>query len=131
MNEVIKSKYHNIKLVCTDWDEPNNGRMLRIADLYINDELKNREYFGNWNRLNQNIDNYVMDSLDGKYVYVPAEGGGFLIDVLSLTKIDMPYKSLSTITFIRNEFTIQNLSIIYTDEIIIVNLANFEVEVRK
>jgi hypothetical protein len=36
MSEILASKHHDIKIELTGWDEPNNGRMLHIADIFIN-----------------------------------------------------------------------------------------------
>ena len=118
MQQNYSSKFHDIKLVITGTDEPNNGRMLWVADIYINAKIETEKYFGSWNRLNQNLNNYVMDSPDGKYVFIPAEGGGFLIDTSSLEKVNLPYKALTTIKFLKNEFTGDTLVITYSDEVI-------------
>ena len=118
MQQNYSSKFHDIKLVITGTDEPNNGRMLWVADIYINAKIETEKYFGSWNRLNQNLDNYVMDSPDGRYVFIPAEGGGFLIDTSSLEKVNLPYKALTTIKFLKNEFTGDTLVITYSDEVI-------------
>ena len=118
MQQNYSSKFHDIKLVITGTDEPNNGRMLWVADIYINAKIETEKYFGSWNRLNQNLDNYVMDSPDGKYVFIPAEGGGFLIDTSTLEKVNLPYKALTTIKFLKNEFTGDTLVITYSDEVI-------------
>jgi len=118
MQQNYSSKFHDIKLVITGTDEPNNGRMLWVADIYINAKIETERYFGSWNRLNQNLDNYVMDSPDGRYVFIPAEGGGFLIDTSSLEKVNLPYKALTTIKFLKNEFAGNTLMITYTDEVI-------------
>ena len=118
MQQNYSSKFHDIKLVITGTDEPNNGRMLWVADIYINAKIETEKYFGSWNRLNQNLDNYVMDSPDGKYVFIPAEGGGFLIDTSSLEKVNLPYKALTTIKFLKNEFTGDTLVITYSDEVV-------------
>ena len=118
MQQNYSSKFHDIKLVITGTDEPNNGRMLWVADIYINAKIETEKYFGSWNRLNQNLDNYVMDSPDGKYVFIPAEGGGFLIDTSTLEKVNLPYKALTTIKFLKNEFTGDTLVITYSDEVV-------------
>lgn len=118
MQQNYSSKFHDIKLVITGTDEPNNGRMLWVADIYINAKIETEKYFGSWNKLNQNLDNYVMDSPDGRYVFIPAEGGGFLIDTSSLEKVNLPYKALTTIKFLKNEFTGDTLVITYSDEVI-------------
>ena len=118
MQQNYSSKFHDIKLVITGTDEPNNGRMLWVADIYINAKIETEKYFGSWNRLNQNLNNYVMDSPDGKYVFIPAEGGGFLIDTSTLEKVNLPYKALTTIKFLKNEFTGDTLVITYSDEVV-------------
>lgn len=118
------SKFHDIKLIITGADEPNNGRMLWVADIYINNKIQTEKYFGSWNRLNENLDNYVMDSHEGKFVFIPAEGGGFLIDTTSMEKISLPYKELSAIKFLGNEFTTEILFLFYTDDNIIIDLSN-------
>lgn len=122
MPEFFKSKFHDIKLVITGTDEPNNGRELWVADIYINGINQTEKYFGNWNWLNWKLDNYVMDSPDGSYVFIPAEGGGFLINTSTLERINLPYNALSTIKFLKNEFTGNALKITYTDEVISVDL---------
>lgn len=124
MQVIIKSKFHDIQLIITGSDEPNNGRMLWVADLIVNNDDVTEKYFGSWNRLNENLDNYVMDSPDGKIVFIPAEGGGFLIDTLSLQKISLPYKELSTIKFLKNEFSGENLYLFYTDEKVKIEISN-------
>lgn len=122
MNNNFKSKFHDIKLVITGTDEPNNGRELWVADIYINGINQTEKYFGSWNWLNWNLDNYVMDSPDGSYVFIPAEGGGFLINTSTLERINLPYNALSTIKFLKNEFVHDTLILTYTDEVINVEL---------
>lgn len=125
MEMFFGSKYHNIKLVIVGADEPNNGRMLHVADLYINDELQNNKYFGNWNRLNWNLDEYMFESDDGKFIYIPQENGGFLIETKTLNKIYMPVKSVTANTFLKNRFAGNLLEIVYKDKTITINLDNF------
>jgi hypothetical protein len=122
MQQNYSSKFHDIILIITGIDEPNNGRMLWVADIYINCKIVTEKYFGSWNRLNEKLDNYVMDSPDGRYVFIPAEGGGFLINTISYEKICLPCKTLTTIKFLKNEFTGNSLQITYTDEVINVDL---------
>ena len=124
MSKVIKSQFHDIVLELTGWDEPNNGRLLRTCDLKINGKLENDKYFGNWNRLDQQLDKLSFDSPDKRYVYVPAESGGFLIDTDTLNKIQLPYKRLSTLTFIENYFDNDILVLVYSDEVVKFNMSN-------
>lgn len=125
MDNVIKSKYHDIVLELTGWDEPNNGRLLRTCDLKINGKLENDKYFGTWNRLDQQLDKLSFDSPDKQHVYIPAESGGFLIDTKTLNKIQLPYKRLSTLTFIENYFVNDMLVLIYSDETIKFKISNY------
>ena len=118
---MIKSQFHDITLELTGRDEPNNGRDLHTCDLRINGKLENFKYFDDWNRLNLQLDKLAFDSVDGRYVYVPAESGGFLIDTTTFSKVQLPYKSLSTLTFKGNLFSKDILVIIYSDEIMVFN----------
>lgn len=114
----FESKFHDIKLKITGTDEPNNGRMLWIADIFVDGRIETERYFGSWNRLNEKLDSYVMDSPDGKYIFIPAEGGGFLIDTSTMEKVNLPYKALTTLKFLKNEFSGDTLAITYTDEVV-------------
>jgi len=124
LNREIKSAFHDITLTLKGIDEPNNGRRLHICDLKINGENLNERFFGNWNRLNENLDKYQMDSPDGKYVFIPSESGGFLIDTNNYNKTVLPYKALTTIKFSGNTFLKGALMIIYTDELIIADASS-------
>lgn len=92
--------------------------MLWIADIFIDGRNETERYFGSWNRLNEKLDSYVMDSPDGKYIFIPAEGGGFLIDTSTMEKVNLPYKALTTLKFLKNEFSGDALAITYTDEVV-------------
>jgi|SRR6187402_794148 len=122
MNNTIKLHFHDIVLELTGWDEPNNGRLLRIADLKINGKLENDKYFENWNRLDQQLDKLTLDAPDRMYVYIPSESGGFLIDTTTFDKIVLPYKRLSTLTFIGNFFINDFLVLVYRDELTVFNI---------
>ncbi len=124
MIETLASKHHDIKIELTGWDEPNNGRMLHIADIFINGKNANEKYFKDWNRLDQRLEKYTMDSGDGKFVFIPSESGGFLINGLTYEQIELPYKGISTVTFLGNSFYNNLLLLIHFDEIIIFNLLN-------
>jgi hypothetical protein len=124
MQEVIKSQFHDIFIKFTGWDEPNNGRMLHTADLVINGQVQNEKYFDDWNRLDEKLDKVTFDSPDKKFVYVPAESGGFLINTETYEKVKLPYKRISTVTFIGNFFIDKILVLVHIDEIILFNTAN-------
>lgn len=124
MTEMLASKYHDIRIGLTGWDEPNNGRMLHIADLWIKGKNANEHYFQDWNRLDQRLDKYTMDSPDGRFVFIPWESGGFLIDTLTLRQIKLPYKGISTATFLGNFFHDNLLVLVHLDEVILYNLTS-------
>lgn len=128
MDNKIKSLFHDIVLELTGWDEPNNGRLLRIADLKINGKLENAKYFNNWNRLNQQLDKLTFDAPDKTYVYIPSESGGFLIDTTTFNEIMLPYKSLSTLTFLGNFFFNDFLVLVYRDELTAFNIIDRSAE---
>ncbi len=117
------STNHRIELKIVGYDEPNNGRELHIAELYINGENCSRKYFQNkWNRLNFNLDEFQFESQDLKYVFIPAEGNSFLINANTLSMIKTPFKPLSTICFKKNEFHQGKMKVYYTDETVEINL---------
>lgn len=120
---VYKSTQGNIELSIVGYDEPNNGRELHIAALFINGKNLSSEYFKNkWNRLNFNLNEFQFESEDLKYVFIPAEGNSFLINTQTLCAVYMPYKVVSTVCFKKNEFIDNSLIIHYIDEIINVDL---------
>lgn len=124
MERELVSKFHDIVVKLNGWDEPNNGRMLHVANIFVNGLLENEKYFGDWNRLDANLDRVTFDSPDGRFVYVPAESGGFLIATSDLKKIKLPYKRISTVTFLGNYFWNNMLIMVHTDEITLFNTAN-------
>jgi|GEM_PF-6050188 len=118
----IKSRFHNIELIQHHWDEPNNGRMLWVVDLRINDLLVTERYFGSWNRTDV-AEKYEPDSPDGRYFFVPAEGGGFVLDTLhDFAAIYFRCKGLSAATFLGNVYSNDWLFLVHRHEIILFNL---------
>lgn len=122
---MYKTKNGNIELRIVGYDEPNNGRELHIVELYINGENCTSKYFkDNWNRVNFNLKDYLFESPNFKYVFIPAESVSFIINTETLDSTPLPYKGVSTALFQKNEFIGNNLIIHYSDEIIEVNLEN-------
>lgn len=120
---MYKSKQGNIELKIVGYDEPNNGRELHIAELFINGENRNNDYFkNNWNRLNFNLNDLQFESDDLKYVFIPAEGNSFIINTETFKSFYIPYKGISTILFKKNEFTHNSLIVHYSDEKIVINI---------
>jgi hypothetical protein len=116
--QTFKSKFHNAELKITGYDEPNNGRMLHVAELWINGVNKTKEFFDYGLYLDFELKNYIMDSLDGKFIFIPEEGGGVLIEMIRLEKIKLPYKGISTVTFRGNTFTESMLTLNHSDMLI-------------
>lgn len=105
MKTLYQSKNRKIELKIIGYDEPNNGRELHIAELYINGKNLSDNYFENkWNRLNFNLDEFQFESPDSKYIFIPAEGNSFVINSNTLSMIKLPYKAFSTGHFKRMNF---------------------------
>jgi hypothetical protein len=120
---MYKSNQGNIDLKIVGYEEPNNGRELHIADLFINGENRSDDYFRNkWNRLNFKLNEFQFESSDLKYVFIPAEGNSFLINTDTLSITYLPYKDVSTVCFMKNEFIEKSLILHYSDEKIVINL---------
>lgn len=81
--------FNKITLKITGFDEPNNGRMLHMVSLYVNGEEKTTEYLGNWNRICYDLNRFQFSDSEGRYCFIPAESGWFLIDTRSKKKIDL------------------------------------------
>lgn len=123
MKTLYQSKNSKIELKIIGYDEPNNGRELHIAELYINGKNLSHKYFENkWNRLNFNLNEFQFESPDSKYIFIPAEGNSFVISVNTLSMIKLPYKALSTVYFKKNEFLGNRIKIYYSDETVELNL---------
>lgn len=118
MIQTFKSGFHNLELKIVGYDEPNNGRMLHVAEFWIDGVNKTDRYFAHGLYLDFELKDYVMDSLDGKFVFIPEEGGGILIEMSTLEKIKLPYKGISTVTFRGSTFTESTLILNHTDQVI-------------
>lgn len=122
----FKSKLHTVELKITGYDEPNNGRMLHVAELWIAGVNQTLNFFENGLYLDFELKNYNMDSPNGKFIFIPEEGGGALIDMSSLEKIKLPYKGISTVTFRGNTFTESTLTLNHTDQVIQFDLVDLK-----
>jgi hypothetical protein len=126
MPSKMVSSNGRMKIDFKGWDEPNNGRMLWKVDVFFDNLLINDIVFKNgWDYLNEKIDQLdIEDNLNVHY-YVPSEGNGRLI-TNNMEVIDLPYKRISTSKFIGNQFAFNCLLIIYSDQITITALSNYE-----
>ena len=127
-----KSKFHDIELIEYGVVEPNNGRMLYEVDLKINGEVVTERYFSDhWHHIHL-YSKYEPDSPDGRFFFVPKEGGGFLLDTLNdFAAIGLPYKALSAASYIGNVYFNERLFLVYRDEVMVTHLTTQESIVHK
>lgn len=119
MNKIYTSYLIDIQLKIIDYDEPNNGRALWVADLIIHRKIENQLFKNAWNRLNFYLDRYEMQSYCNKYIFIPAESFSFVINTDTYKPCYLPYKGLSTLNFIGNFFTEHYLVVVYMDMVIL------------
>ena len=124
--EKYRSTNGAIEFELIGWDELNNGRMLYIAEIYINGIKSTSQYFNdNWNYLNFKLDQFIFESPNLRYVFIPAEGYSFVINTKTLERIFLPYKGCSTFYFYKNEFIDDILKIYYKDDVVEIGLNYF------
>jgi hypothetical protein len=118
-----KSKFHDIELIEYGVVEPNNGRMLSEVDLKINGAVVTARYFSaSWHHVHL-YEKYEPDSPDGRFFFVPKEGGGFLLDTHhDFMVIGLPYKALSAASYIGNAYFADRLFLVYRDEVVVFHL---------
>jgi len=103
--------------------EPNSGRQLWLIAVFLkNNDITSKLFGSNQVPINFHIDNWVLESKNLDYVYVPVEGSAKLYNRTSGKIIDLPYKGISTALFLGNYFTGNQLVEVYTDEVVITNL---------
>lgn len=121
---VFSSKFHNITFKTIERINPKDGRILRIGNLEINETDLSPKVFAYENHIVYHLDKYVMDSPDGKFVYIPCIRN-FLINCNTMDAIYFPSNPSSETTFIGNSFSANTLIVIYSDAIYIVNTNSF------
>lgn len=109
------------------WAEPNNGRMLWKVDVFFDNQLINDKVFKNgWNYLNEKINQLDLEDDSNLHYFIPSEGNSRLIVSNTMKVIDLHYKGVSTSKFIGNQFTFNRLLVIYSDQLIITFLSNYQ-----
>ncbi|BAP31042.1 uncharacterized protein CHSO_2005 [Chryseobacterium sp. StRB126] len=71
---IFKSKFHDIQLITTELDEPHYGYEIWKCRLYINGVVFHHEYLNYENKffgLPENLENFVLESSNGKFVFIP------------------------------------------------------------
>lgn len=124
-----------LRIQFLNWVEPNNGRVLWKVDVLFENRNINKQIFeNNWNYLNQKIDQLSINDENEQYYFLPTESKGTLFKIskkkffggYNLIKIDLPYKNVSTLSFIGNQFGFNKLLTIFTDQINITDLNNLK-----
>lgn len=106
--------------------EPNNGREVWEVRLRINGEDVTKKYFGEGRAfLNINLSRCEMLSLDSRYVYIPAEGAGFVIDAATLDSLHLPSVGLDGVFFQGATFQGPYLLSIYRRRILVTDPAGW------
>lgn len=107
------------------YSEPNNGRELWKVDVFINNHNINEKLFSNgWNYINFRLEKWQLENLG--FAYIPVEGTAKLLNIDTLEVHNLPYKGVSTVSFIGNVFGFGKLMEIYLDLIQITDLSTFK-----
>ncbi|RXM65588.1 hypothetical protein [Chryseobacterium sp. CH1] len=72
--QTFKSKFNDIQLVTTEFDEPHYGYEIWKCKVYINGEVFHHEYLNYENKffgLPENLENFVLESSNGKFIFIP------------------------------------------------------------
>ncbi len=107
------------------YSEPNNGRELWEVDVLHNSSNINSKLFpSGWNYINFRVEKWQLESFG--FAYIPAEGTAKLLNLDTSEIHNLPYKGVSTTSFIGNVFGFGKLIEIYFDLIQIKDLSTFE-----
>ena len=118
------SKYHPIKLIATDFDEPYYGLTLWRFRLYVEDVIFHHpllDYDNKFCGLSSILDNFVFESQKGDYVFIPY---GLIVmntTTYELTKYEV--KRGANNDFIKNIFIENKLIVLNQRSIWVVNLS--------
>ncbi|MBD1262560.1 hypothetical protein HZY62_18320 [Maribacter polysiphoniae] len=107
------------------YSEPNNGRELWEVDVFHNSSNINYKLFSNgWNYINFRVEKWQLESFG--FAYIPAESTAKLLNINTLEIHNLPYKGVSTASFIGNVFGFEKLMEVYVDLIQITDLSTFK-----
>lgn len=116
----LVSKSGALKINILTWAEPNNGRMLWKADVYLNDLKVNNQIFGGtWNYLNYGIGKLMLEDDKEAYLYIPVEGISRIIRKSDGEIFKLPFVDTSTSGYIGNRFKDDYLLEIHKDKLIL------------
>lgn len=126
MSQIWTTQNKRFRLEITGYDEPNNGRELWIAELFIDGAKVTERYLGSWPRLNFKIDHLQFESEETKHVFIPQEGAAFIIDTDTLDQHVLSDIPLSTLYFMGNFFDHNYLYVVYQDLVERIDLSSYE-----
>lgn len=125
---IFQSKFNNIKLIATEFDEPFYGFTMWRFRLYINDKVCNHEYLDYENKLCglvPNLENFVLESSNGDFIFIPY--GLIILNTNTLKLSKYNFEVGPNNNFILNKFILKYLIIMYERAICIIDLRNEEI----
>ncbi|WP_428223323.1 hypothetical protein [Flavobacterium sp.] len=124
-SHVFQSKYHDIKLVATEFDEPHYGLTLWRFKLYCNSEIYYHEFLDYENKfcgLPSNLENFIFESSKGDYLFIPY--GLLVLNTKNLYLDKYETQVGANNDFIANIFIEKHLVVLRERGIYIVDLIN-------
>jgi hypothetical protein len=123
----FKAIHNNIKLIATEFDEPNYGRTLWKYNFFIDDILiENKYLYYSYGGLFSDLDNFELESIDGRYIYIPQISDSIVYDTIK--NVFFTFNSIFNLNnnhFVKNLFNGNKLIIIYERGFQILNLDNY------
>ena len=117
------SQHHDFKIDLLSLDEPNNGRMILKVKLTFNGQDVTQRILGQWSYIhNISDDQFNIDSLDKKSIYIPAEGNSIIFHPDNFETHRILTKSNSIQEYIGNIFGQKRLIELYSKTIVVTDL---------
>ncbi|TWP29236.1 hypothetical protein ETU08_08100 [Apibacter muscae] len=126
-SHTFQSKFHNIKLVATEFDEPLNGLTLWRFRLYRNNTIFHHKYLDYENKfcgLPSNLENFELESAKGNYLYIPY--GLLLLNTETLELEKYNIETGANNHFLMNTFISNHLVVLHERAIYIVDIEKKE-----
>lgn len=127
ISHTFNAIHNNIKLIATEYDEPNYGRTFWKYMFFIDEKLVENEYLNyTYDGLFSDLDNFELESVDGKYVYIPQIANSVVFDTQKNSFFEFkPLETINNNHFIKNIFYQNKLIIVYQRAFQIINLTNY------
>lgn len=127
----ITSSDQDLSIALPDCIEPNNGRMLWVAQVYHQgQDITGALFPSNDHYFNFELDHWSLNDTQNRCYYLPSEGSALLIFKEGFRIIRLPYQPLSTLHFWGNLFTAAHLIEIFTHQLRITHLAGLHTTTR-